>query len=164
MKNYYDILEVHPEAGYEVIKASFKSLYSHNNPENFETYEDKIEAKKRRKQLKEAYSVLSDRRKKMKYDNYFDQTGGHVEIKKIPHETILVFISLSILIVVMAKYTMDNFFPKFVKLTAIIGNSPELKLFLILFLIVITVHKFIKNTQKRNIKYKKKIKTDKYCF
>jgi len=149
MKNYYDILEVHPEAGKEVIDASYKALYRQNNPENFETNEEKAEAKKRRKQLKEAYAVLSDRRKKMKYDKFFDETDGNVEIKKIPNETILAFIAFSILIIVMAKYIIDSFFPKFAKFTEFIGNTPVLQLILAFVLLGIAVHFFWKNIKKK---------------
>jgi len=149
MKNYYDILEVHPKAGHEVIEASYKALYRHNNPENFETEEEKSEAKKRRIQLKEAYAVLSDKRKKIKYDKFFKETGGNVEIKKIHHETILAFLAFAILIVVMAKYTIDSFFPKFAKFTGFIGNSPVLQLILALVLLGIAIHFFWKNIKKR---------------
>jgi DnaJ-class molecular chaperone len=149
MKNYYDILEIHPEAGPEVIKASFKALYRQNNPENFDTEEEKAEAKKRRIQLKEAYAVLSDKRKKMKYDEFFDKAGGNVEIKKIPNETILAFIAFAILIVVMSKYTVDSFFPKFTKFTEFIGSSPFLQLMLTLVLLGIVIHLFWKNIKKK---------------
>jgi curved DNA-binding protein CbpA len=148
MKNYYDILEVHPEAGNEVIRASYKALYSQNNPENYETDEEKSEAKKRRKHLKEAYLVLSDKRKKMKYDKYFEETGGHVEIKKVPNETILAFIAFAILIIVMGKYIIDSFFPKFAKLTGVIGNSPVLQLILAVVLLGIAIHIFWKSIKK----------------
>gem|GEM_PF-3717001 len=149
MKNYYDILEVHPEAGHEVIEASYKALYRQNNPENFETEEDKTEAKKRRNQLKEAYSVLSDRRKKFKYDKFFKETGGHVEIKEIQNEATLAILAFAILIIVMAKYTIDLFFPKFAKFTAFIGNSSILQLLLALVLLGIAIHIFFKSVKKR---------------
>lgn len=149
MKNYYDILEIHPEAGQEVIEASYKALYRHNNPENFETEEEKAEAKKRRKQLKEAYMVLSDKRKKSKYDKFFNETGGNVEIKKIPNEIILAFIAFAIVIIVMAKYIVDSFFPKFAKLTGFISNSPVLQLVLALVLLGIAIHVFWKSIQKK---------------
>ena len=65
MKNYYEILEVTPEASEEVIKAAYKALVKRMHPDNGgtgtwngKTIED----------VNEAYEILSDKDKRERYD------------------------------------------------------------------------------------------------
>ena len=65
MKNYYEILEVTPEASEEVIKAAYKALVKRMHPDNggIGTWNGKsIE------DVNEAYEILSDKNKRERYD------------------------------------------------------------------------------------------------
>ena len=65
MKNYYEILEVTPEASEEVIKAAYKALVKRMHPDNggTGTWNGKsIE------DVNEAYEILSDKNKRERYD------------------------------------------------------------------------------------------------
>ncbi|OGI23338.1 MAG: hypothetical protein A2287_04250 [Candidatus Melainabacteria bacterium RIFOXYA12_FULL_32_12] len=148
MKNYYDILEIHPDSSHEVIEATYKALCKHYNPQNFSDRENKLQAKRRTNQIKEAYKVLSDSRKRAKYDKYYKEKDGHVEIRKSPIETVLVFLALAVLMVIIGKYIGDIFFKYFAKLTVIIGNSPILSIILLFIIVGIAIHFFWKNFKK----------------
>lgn len=65
MKNYYKILEINEYASQEVIKAAYKALAKKYHPDNC----GKDMQKKRMTEINEAYQVLSDPERKVKYDN-----------------------------------------------------------------------------------------------
>ena len=149
MKNYYDILEIHPDSGREVVEASYKSLYKHYNPDNFASDEEKLQAKIMRNQLDEAYKVLAHPAKKAKYDKYFKEKSGDVETKRLPHEGIIFLIALAVVIVIMAKYLGDIIFRYFTKFTVLVGNSPILSTILALIIAGIVTHALWKASKKR---------------
>jgi len=60
--NYYDILEVAPDASYEVIRASYKALSKKYHPDN---YGDNGEMMRK---INEAFDILSDSKKRSAYD------------------------------------------------------------------------------------------------
>ena len=63
--SHYDILEVSPKAGAEVIRAAYKSLMQRNHPDrNF----DALESTARTAAISSAYDVLSDPEKRRVYD------------------------------------------------------------------------------------------------
>ena len=148
MKNYYDILEIHPESGQEVIELSYKSLYNHYNPENFNSPEEILQATIMRNQLKEAYEVLSKPKKRAKYDKYYKSKGGKVERQKIFGQALWIFIVLAILI--LAKWIADASFKYFARLTVIIAKNPVLEtiLFIITALILVSIIRNILKTKK----------------
>jgi len=66
-KDYYKILQVHPEAGEEVIKRAYKVLAIRYHPDKHKSDRGKWAAEKF-KDLSEAYRVLSDPVKRREYD------------------------------------------------------------------------------------------------
>ncbi len=66
MKNYYDILGVPEHAGQEDIRKAFRKLAFQHHPDRNRGREK--EAEQRFKEIKEAYGVLGDNRKRQEYD------------------------------------------------------------------------------------------------
>lgn len=66
MKDYYKILEVNSSASQEIISKVYKILAKKYHPDT--NPDNKQEAEERFKELKEAYGVLSDTEKRVKYD------------------------------------------------------------------------------------------------
>ena len=148
MKNYYDFLEVHPESGQEVIESSYKALYKLYDPDSSTTVQEKLSAKIRRNQLKEAYNVIGNPKKREKYDKYFKAKGGKVELDKNPNESMLIFFAIAVIIVVLAKFIVDTFFPNFVKLTHIISSAPIFQGMLAVVLFGIAIHYLLKRFKR----------------
>ncbi len=77
LKNYYDILGVNEKAGAEEIKKVYRKLAQKYHPDR---NPDKPDAEDRLKEVQEAYSVLSDAKKRKQYDrmrqNPFGAFGG----------------------------------------------------------------------------------------
>lgn len=64
-KDYYKILEVPSDAGDEVIKKSFRKLAKKYHPD---TNGGNVQAAQKFQEINEAYSVLSDEKKRKEYD------------------------------------------------------------------------------------------------
>lgn len=64
--NYYQILEIEQTASDEVIKAAYKALVKKYHPDNCSG--DKIIANKKIIEINEAFAVLSDKKRREKYD------------------------------------------------------------------------------------------------
>lgn len=71
MKDYYEILQVHPKASQEIIKKAYQTLAKKYHPD---IHPDKDKADKMMASLNEAYSVLSDSVKRQAYDNSIHKT------------------------------------------------------------------------------------------
>ena len=69
MKDYYEILEVHPKASQEVIKKAYQTLVKKYHPD-VTAYENGF-AHEKLTELNEAYSVLSDSERRGEYDKQF---------------------------------------------------------------------------------------------
>lgn len=65
MIDYYEILEVHPKASQEIIKKAYQTLAKKYHPDIFP---NKDEATRIMSILNEAYSILSNEKKRMEYD------------------------------------------------------------------------------------------------
>lgn len=72
MKNYYEILEVTPDASQEVIKAAYKALVKRMHPDNGNI--DGLD-NKTIQDVNEAYEVLSDKERRAAYDSEWNQHG-----------------------------------------------------------------------------------------
>src|SRR3990167_11013113 len=70
MKNYYDILGVAKTASEEEIKTAFRKLAHKLHPDKKGGDEMKF------KEVSEAYSVLSDKKKRAEYDTYGKTFAG----------------------------------------------------------------------------------------
>ena len=70
MKNYYDILGVAKTATAEEIKSAFRKLAHKHHPDKKGGNEAKF------KEVSEAYSVLSDKKKRAEYDTYGKTFAG----------------------------------------------------------------------------------------
>lgn len=64
--NYYELLEIKENASPEVIKAAYKALAKKYHPDSFEG--NSLEREKSMIQINEAYTVLSDEKKRKEYD------------------------------------------------------------------------------------------------
>ncbi len=149
MKNYYDILEIHPESGQEVIESAYKSLYKHFNPDNFESSEEILQAKVMRNQLNEAYKILSSPAKKAKYDKYYQARCGRTEIKKIKNEVLLVFFAVALIIVILAKYAGNYILTKAGTLGSMLNFNPALKISIIALALIVSIYFFIREVQRK---------------
>lgn len=65
-KNYYEILEITENASQEVVKAAYRALAKKYHPDSFKGSE--ADREKSMSQINEAYDVLSDEQKRMRYD------------------------------------------------------------------------------------------------
>ena len=69
MKDYYAILGISPNVEPEVITAAYKSLVKKYHPDVYNG--TKKDSEKRIREINEAYSILSNKSKKTKYDDEF---------------------------------------------------------------------------------------------
>ncbi len=77
-KDYYKTLEVSKDATQDEIKRAFRKLAKKYHPDAQQTPEDKKNAEEKFKEINEAYSVLSDEKKRAQYDRFgsnFEQAG-----------------------------------------------------------------------------------------
>lgn len=63
--NYYEILEIHPKASKEVVKAAYKSLMQRHHPDK---NPDNAEAARHAALIAQAYGVISDENQRSRYD------------------------------------------------------------------------------------------------
>lgn len=77
MKTYYDILEVSRYASDEVINRAHKILVKRYHPDLQTTKEALLEAEEQIKKINEAYEILSDKEKKLKYDQKLEILLGN---------------------------------------------------------------------------------------
>jgi molecular chaperone DnaJ len=81
-KNYYQILGVERNASDDDLKRAYRNLSKKYHPDlqNGKSESEKKEAEEKFKEISEAYSILSDRKKREYYDNFGttpDDNGGH---------------------------------------------------------------------------------------
>lgn len=67
MKDYYKILEVREDASVEVISKAYKALCAKYHPDK-QPLSRRVEATAKMQELNQAYSILSDLRKRNVYD------------------------------------------------------------------------------------------------
>ena len=70
MKDYYRILEVHPEASTEVVTRAYKTLVKKFHPDQYHI-SDKQLLTERMQAINEAYETLGDPNRRQRYDRRF---------------------------------------------------------------------------------------------
>jgi curved DNA-binding protein CbpA len=107
MKDYYHILQVHPEASQEVLNGAYRSLVKQFHPDKFHTHrKEAMNAKMR--EINEAYQVLSNTQTRTEYDHHHrSQLPGatplaprslQTQIKSVLFWTLLSYLALTFLI------------------------------------------------------------------
>ena len=81
-KDYYEILGVLPSAEDFLIKAAYKVLVQKYHPDKLKDSTTRAKAEAKMKALNEAYAVLSDAKKRKKYDEYLKQYNRQNEYYK----------------------------------------------------------------------------------
>lgn len=76
MADYYELLQVHPKADAEAIRAAYERLRERYAPERLEGAADELVelARRRRDEIERAYSVLSDPQRRAEYDRQLHET------------------------------------------------------------------------------------------
>ena len=77
-KNYYQILQVDPNASSEIIDKAYKTLIKKYHPD-LQTEENKIYATEMIKKLNEAYEILSNSEKRKLYDTNLNENNISIE-------------------------------------------------------------------------------------
>lgn len=90
MKDYYKILEVHPEASGEVIHKAYRTLAQKYHPDRYHTTH-KSRMNTRMQELNEAYAVLSDPARRTRYNQGYSriQKEGDIQAKQSPRSEFL---------------------------------------------------------------------------
>ncbi len=83
MKNYYQILEVEPDASDEKIKEQYLILVQAWHPDKFSKADQKARAEERVKQINAAYDVLKSPQKRAAYDQQL-QSSKKAAAKQAP--------------------------------------------------------------------------------
>lgn len=75
MKDYYKILQVHPEASLEVMNNAYRALVKQYHPDRYHTHR-KTALNEKMQEINEAYQVLSNPASRAEYDRrYHHKTG-----------------------------------------------------------------------------------------
>ena len=80
-KDYYAILQVHPEAEDEVVQAAFRRLARMYHPDTGNGSTQQMQ------DINEAYAILSDSRKRSNYDRWYRYGGKRVNSGHPPSAT-----------------------------------------------------------------------------
>jgi tetratricopeptide (TPR) repeat protein len=77
MQDYYEILQVHPKADAEAIRAAYERLRERYSPTKLEGAANELVelARRRRDDIERAYTVLSDAERRVRYDADLAQRG-----------------------------------------------------------------------------------------
>jgi curved DNA-binding protein CbpA len=70
MKDYYQILEIHPDASLEVMNNAYRALVRKYHPDLYHT-SDKSRMEGRMREINEAYNVLSNTNSRAEYDRRY---------------------------------------------------------------------------------------------
>lgn len=107
MKDYYHILQVHPEASQEVLNGAYRSLVKQFHPDKFHTHR-KAAMNAKMREINEAYQVLSNAQTRTEYDRrHPSQLPGatpsaprslQAQIKSVLFWTLLSYLALTFLI------------------------------------------------------------------
>ena len=80
LKNYYELLEIAPNAPAEDVKRSFRAQIARYHPDKVQHLGKEFQAMAadRAAELTEAYRILSDAGRRAEYDRAFEEAGGAV--------------------------------------------------------------------------------------
>ena len=78
LKNYYELLEIAPDASAEEVKKSFRAQIARYHPDKVQHLGKEFQsmAANRAAELTEAYRILSDAGRRAEYDRAFAEAGG----------------------------------------------------------------------------------------
>lgn len=73
MKDYYQILQVHPQVGQEVLNGAYRSLVKQFHPDKYHTSR-KVLMNEKMREINEAYQVLSNPATRTEYDQRYQSS------------------------------------------------------------------------------------------
>lgn len=140
MKDYYQILQVHPEAGQEVLNSAYRSLVKQFHPDKYHTARKSLMNEKMR-EINEAYQVLSNPATRNEYDQRYQGYGKpftqppkprtlRQQLRSILLWSLLSYLALSVLIRPLL-------------------NSPWIKLLLLIGLGILFIRLYLQGKQAR---------------
>lgn len=91
MADYYEILQVHPKADAEAIRAAYERLRERYDPARLEGAADELVelARRRRDEIERAYQVLSDPRRRAEYDQLLkEQVQPSLPVPEVKVDTL----------------------------------------------------------------------------
>jgi curved DNA-binding protein CbpA len=83
MKDYYKILEIHPEASLEIMTKAYRTLVQKYHPDHYYMTAHKRQMEQKLQAINEAYSVLSDPIHRQNYDEQF--RGYQDSLRDVPN-------------------------------------------------------------------------------
>jgi preprotein translocase subunit Sec63 len=87
MKDYYQILEIHPDASLEVMNNAYRALVRKYHPDLYHT-SDKSRMERRMQEINEAYNVLSNAASRAEYDRRYTARAPHRPTAPMPARTL----------------------------------------------------------------------------
>lgn len=128
-ENYYDMLEISPNASPEIVKKAYYTLVQRYHPDQFHSHYKEY-ATRRTKRLNEAYRVLSDPEQRRAYDSKlaaqtritsFAPKRTFSPVIRIVLITVLVFVTLRFLLFSVKLALVSPVFQAFILLTVVAG-------------------------------------------
>ncbi|WP_373532245.1 J domain-containing protein [Vampirovibrio sp.] len=138
MKDYYHILQVHPEASQEVLNGAYRSLVKQFHPDKFHTHR-KAAMNDKMREINEAYQVLSNAQTRTDYDRRYP--GIAAKAKQSAPKSLQARIK-SVLLWTLLSYLALTFFIK-----PLIG-SPVAKLLILVALAYFFFRLYIKQKKR----------------
>ncbi len=86
MKDYYRILEIHPEASPEVLNKAYRTLVHKYHPDRYHS-SDKTAMNRRLQEINEAYETLSSQSARRDYDARYREAMARGGLHRPPSES-----------------------------------------------------------------------------
>jgi curved DNA-binding protein CbpA len=87
MKDYYKILQIHPEASLEVMNTAYRTLVRQFHPDLYHTHR-KAAMNEKMQDINEAYNVLSNNATRVEYDKKYAATATMHPHDSLPARTL----------------------------------------------------------------------------
>lgn len=82
-KDYYKILEIHPQASPEVMNKAYRALVQKFHPDQYHV-SNKARMEERMREINEAYDILSDPSRREKYDRTYESLLSSSSTQSLP--------------------------------------------------------------------------------